>query len=191
MLYDRSSEFGCASCNCGVRASAHMGVFMKRAGSALLAFLMLAGAAPAQDDLSSAEKDFKEALRLQAPKPLEDALKKIVSINTAAAARVVLGGIKGSNETHLYWMLVNASASFSSREALAEVTKSILANKQSPVSRDMTSALGGNNTSGCESALVAILRDGTTDLQVLVVEHMMDVGQKETVEAVIETLRKG
>jgi hypothetical protein len=164
---------------------------MKRAGFSFLAILVLAGSSPVQDDLAASEKEFKEALRVQAPKPLEEALKKIVRINTPAAAKVVLNAIKGANEINIYWMLVNGAASFSSREALAEVTKTILANKSSPVSRDLVAALHGNHTSGCETALVTILREGTSDLQVLAVEHMMDVGQKETVEAVIEALRKG
>ncbi|HKS16577.1 MAG TPA: hypothetical protein VJU16_04640, partial [Planctomycetota bacterium] len=72
-----------------------------------------------------------------------------------------------------------------------EVTKSILANKSSPVARDLVAALHGNYTAGCEGALATILREGSADLQVLAVEHMMDVGQKASVEAVIEALKKG
>jgi hypothetical protein len=164
---------------------------MSKAGLALLAVLILPGVSSVQDDLASAEKDFKAAIAGQLPKPLEDAIKVLVKINTPAAAKVILGAIRGNNEIGIYWMLVNGAATFGSPEALQEVTKSILANKSSPVARDLVAALHGNFTSGCESALVTILREGSSDLQVLAVEHLMDVGQKATVEAVIETLKKG
>jgi len=164
---------------------------MSKAGFALLALLILPGVAGVQDDLAAAEKEFKTALAQQLHKPLEDAIKKLVKINTPAAAKVILGAIRGNNEPSIYWMLVNGAAGFGSPDALAETTKSILANKSSPVARDMVAALHGNFSSGCESALATILREGSPDLQVLAVEHMMDVGQKATVEAVIETLKKG
>ena len=164
---------------------------MSKAGLALLAFLVLPGFKGAQDDLSTAEKDFKTALNGQLAKPLEDAIRALVRINTPAAAKVVLGAVKGNHETGIYWMVVNGAASFGSPEALAEVTKVILSNKSSAVARDLVAAFQGNYTAGCEGALVTVLREGSTDLQVLSVEHLMDVGQKATVDAAIEILKKG
>jgi len=164
---------------------------MSKAGLALLALFLLPGFTPPQDEFAAAEKEFRQAMAGQATKPIEDAIKKLVKINTPAAAKVVLGGLKGASDTTIYWMIVNGAATFGSPEALAEVTKSILANKNSPVSRDLVAALHGNYASGCESALATILREGTPELQVLAVEHMMDVGQKATIEAVIEVLKKG
>jgi hypothetical protein len=164
---------------------------MRTAGFALAAALVLPGLLGAQDDLASAEKDFKSGLQAQAAKPLEDAIRKLVRINTAAAAKVIIGGLKAGNETGIYWMLVAGATAFSSQDALKEVTKHIIANKSSTLGRDLTSGLSGNFTDGCESALVAILKEGTVDLQMLAVEHMMDVGQKPSVEAVLEALREG
>jgi hypothetical protein len=164
---------------------------MSKAGLALLAVLILPGVSSVQDDLASAEKDFRTAITNQLAKPLEDAIRKLVKINTPAAAKVIVGAIKGNHENTIYWMLVNGAAGFGSPEALGEVTKLILANKSSPVSRDLVAALHGNFSSGAEVAMVAILREGPIELQVLAVEHLMDVGQKATVEAVIETLKKG
>lgn len=164
---------------------------MSKAGWALLAVLLIPAASPPQDDLAAAEKEFRSAIAAQIEKPLEDAIKKLVKINTPAAAKVILGGIKANNENGIYWMLINGAATFGSPDALAEVTKVILNNKMSPVSRDLVAALHGNFTAGCETALVAILKDGSPELQVLAVEHMMDVGEKITVEAVIEMLKKG
>src|SRR5688572_28624994 len=165
---------------------------MIKAGFALLSVLLLLPAfAPRADELADAEKEFRLAINNRLEKPLEDAIRKLVKINTPAAAKVVLGAIKGNNESTTYWMLVNGAAAFGSPEALDEVTKTVLANKSSPVARDIVAALQGNFTAGCESALVTILREGSSDLQVLVIEHMMDVGQKAVVEAVIETLKKG
>ncbi|HEU4338470.1 MAG TPA: hypothetical protein VFS19_00240 [Planctomycetota bacterium] len=164
---------------------------MSKVCLALLSVILLPAFAPRADELADAEKEFRHAINNQLQKPLEDAIRKLTRINTPGAAKVILGAIKGNNETSVYWMLVNGAAGFGSPEALAEVTKTILANKSSPVARDIVAALQGNFASGCESALVTILREGPADLQLLVIEHMMDVGQKATVEAVIETLKKG
>ncbi|HTF57233.1 MAG TPA: hypothetical protein VK661_08370 [Planctomycetota bacterium] len=164
---------------------------MRTAGLALAAVLVLPSLLGAQDDLASAEKDFKSAIQTQAAKPLEDAIRKLVRINNAAAAKVLIGGLKSGNDTGIYWMLVSGATAFSSPDALKEVTKYIIANKSASVGRDLTSGLSGNFTDACESALVAILKEGTVDLQVLAVEHMMDVGQKASVEAVLEALREG
>jgi hypothetical protein len=164
---------------------------MSKAGLGLLAVLVLSGASAPQDEFAAAEKEFRAAIGAQIEKPLEDAIRKLVKINTPAAAKTILGAIKLPNSTAIYWMLVNGAATFGSPDALAEVTRIILANRMSPVSRDLVAALHGNYTSGCETALVTILKEGTPELQVLAVEHMMDVGQKATVEGVIEALRKG
>jgi len=164
---------------------------MSKVCLALLSVVLLPAFAPRGDELADAEKEFRLAINNQLQKPLEDAIRKLVKINTPAAAKVILGAIKGNNETSIYWMLVNGAAGFGSPEALAEVTKTVLANKNSPVARDIVASLQGNFASGVESALVAVLREGPSDLQALVLEHMMDVGQKATVEAVIETLKKG
>ncbi len=164
---------------------------MSKAGLGLLAVLFLPGLSGPQDELTTAEKEFKMALAAQVPKPLEDAIRKLVGINTAAAAKVVLGAVKGNNENAIYWMIVHGAATFGSPEALAEVTKMVLANKSSPVARDIVAALHGNFTAGAEGAMVSILREGSSDLQVLAVEHLMDVGQKAAVEAAIDILKKG
>jgi hypothetical protein len=165
---------------------------MSKAGLALLAVLMLPGASPVQDkELAAAEKEFRAAMAGQAAKPLEDAIKKLVALNSPAAAKVILGGLKGASDTNIYWMLVNGAATFTAPEALGELTKLVLSNRTSPASRDLVAALHGNFSRGCESALAAILREGTPELQALAVEHMMDVGQKVTVEAVLEILKKG
>lgn len=164
---------------------------MSKAGLAILAVLVLPGLTGAQDDLAAAEKEFKNAIANQIEKPLENAIRKLIKINTPAAAKVILNAVKANNSTSIYWMLVNGATAFGTREALAEVTKLILANKSTPIARDLVAALHGNFTSGCESALISILQEGSPDLQVLAVEHMMDVGQKDSVEAVIGVLKKG
>jgi hypothetical protein len=164
---------------------------MSKAILALGALLLFSGPTSAQDDLGAAEKEFKTAIGQQLEKPLEDAIKKLVQNNTAPAAKTMLSAMRGNHSPSIYWMLVNGVASFGSPEALGEVTKMVLSNKSSPVSRDIVAALQGNRTSGCDGALATILREGSPDLQVLVVEHMMDVGKKETVQAVIDVLRKG
>ena len=165
---------------------------MIKSGAAFLAALaFLTGLTPVQDDFTSAEKEFRAALQGQAPKPLEDAIRKLVKINTPAAAKLILGGIRGNNDIGIYWMLVNGAASFGSHDALQEVTRIILANKASAIARDLVAALHGNFTAGVEGALLAILREGPVDLQVLAVEHLMDIGQKPSVEAALEMLKKG
>src|SRR5687767_3865958 len=109
---------------------------MSKAGLGLLAVLVLSGASAPQDEFAAAEKEFKAAIGAQIEKPLEDAIRKLVKINTPAAAKVILGAIKLPNSTSIYWMLVNGAATFGSPDALGEVTRIILANKMSPVSRD-------------------------------------------------------
>jgi hypothetical protein len=163
---------------------------MVKVGVVALAVLALPGLLGAQDDLAAAEKEFKSALQMQAGKPMEDAIKGLLKINSPAAAKVVLGGLRVQGETEVYWMIVNGAAAFTSTSALKEVTAHILANKTSPVARDLVSGLHGNSSPACETALIEILKEGNADLQILAVEHMMDVGEKSTVDAVIAALKQ-
>jgi len=163
---------------------------MRKAGLVVLAVLALPGLLGAQDNLASAEKDFRSALQAQAGKPMEDAIKALLKLNSPAAAKVILAGLKTPSESEIYWMIVNGAAAFGSTSALKEVTTHILGNQSSPVARDLVAGLHGNSTPACEAALIDILREGNVDLQILAVEHMMDVGEKDTVDAVLAALKK-
>lgn len=152
--------------------------------------LLVAAPAAGQDDLASIEKDFKAALALQAEKPLETAVRSLLKLNSAAAVKVMLPHLKAKVDVNIYWTLVRGSASFSSPEALAEVTKYILDNKSSGLARDLAAALHGNFGEGIEEALIALLEKGTSEIAILAVEHMQDVGTKRTVDVVLNELAK-
>ncbi len=164
---------------------------MTRLSAAVLVLALAIPAVSAQEDLGAVEKQFKMALQLQAEKPLEEAVRALLKINSPAAAKVVLGGLKNKVDVNIYWTLVRGSASFNGSEPLGEVVKFILENKSSSLGRDLAAALHGNFGEGIEGALLTLLKQGPPDIAIVAVEHMQDVGNKETVTTVLEMLQKG
>ncbi|MBI4565434.1 MAG: hypothetical protein HY716_12140 [Planctomycetes bacterium] len=165
---------------------------MKKLGGALLAGLVcLSPLWAQQEDLRSIEKDLKQGLKAQAEREVEKAVQALHKINTPEAVKVLLRGLRERLLPSTYWILVRGAAAFSSPDALGEVTGYILKYKQTPVARDMAAALHGNWTPACEGALIAILNKGTPELQALATEHLMEVGARDAVEAVLALLKKG
>jgi len=161
---------------------------MHRASSFII---VLALALPLAAQEGKAEKDFKAALDIQHERELEKACRQLVVQGTPDSAKLILTGLASPKlETNIYWILIRGGAAFSNTNALKVVTDYILTNKSKPVARDLTMALHNNFTPGVEAVMVEIFKDGPEDLRLLALDHLADIGGKDTVTAVIEVMKK-
>jgi hypothetical protein len=164
-------------------------------GVALL--LLLPGAVRAQDAL---EKDFKQALAAGAEKEIEKICRVLVTNGTAASAKLICDAIPGAYakatmkgedaEPDIYWIVIRAAAGFQNSNGLNVTAEFLVDNKSKPFARDLCMALHNNFSPPCEEAMCKVLAQGTEELRVSALDHLMDIGKKPAVAAVCELLKK-
>lgn len=159
--------------------------------SALLIALALGLALPLIGQDAKPEEKFRKALAAQNEKALEEACRELVAIGTPPMAKVILGSLATPKlETDIYWILIRACAAFGTTDGLQEVAEYVVRHKGQPASRDLAMALHNNFNVQVEGALIHILREGNEELRLLALDHLADIGRKDSVTAIIELLKK-
>ncbi len=162
---------------------------MSRASIFISLALVLAVPAFAQE--GKAEKDFKAALDLQNEREIEKAARQLVVQGDPGSAKLLLNSLANpKNEVDVYWIIIRACSAFSNTNALEAVTDYVITNKSKPVARDLTMALHNNFTPGCEAVMIKILKEGTEELRLLALDHLADIGGKDTAQAVVDVMKK-
>jgi hypothetical protein len=160
---------------------------MPRVGVVLLALL----AFPLAAQEGKAEKDFKAALAIQNERELEKACRQLVVQGTPDSAKLILNSLATPKlETDVYWILIRACAAFSNSNALDVVCDYVIQYKSKPAARDIAMALHNNFTPHVEKVMLRILAEGTEELKLLALDHLADVGGKDTVSAIIDLMKK-
>ena len=162
---------------------------MPRASAFIILALALAGTVRAQDN--QAEKDFKAALEIQNEREMEKACRTLVTLGTESAAKCILTGLTSPKvDTNTYWIMIRACAAFGNSGALKAVTDYALANKAKPIGKDLAMALQNNFSGAAEAAMLALLKEGSEEQRLIALDHLADIGGKDTAQAIVDIMKK-
>jgi hypothetical protein len=150
--------------------------------------------AAAQDDLKAADKAVREGLQAGSAKTLEAGVRAAVKINDAKALEMLLkyAARPGGEEAawmELYWLLLNGAAAMSAPEAMEAASDFILKNKARIISRDLMVSLIQQGHPGTRHAMHRILEKGEDDLRVMAADHLVDVGDRSSIDLLIATMK--
>lgn len=159
-----------------------------------LALLSTLCVAVAQDDLKAADKAIREGLQAGSAKALEAGVRAAVKVNDAKALEMLLKyaarpGGEESQWMELYWLLLNGAAAISAPEAMEAAGEFILKNKARIISRDLMVALTNQGHAGIRHAMHRILEKGEDDLRVMAADHLVDVGDRSSIDLLIATMK--
>lgn len=167
---------------------------MKKAILASLGVFLIVSFAvfPQAQDFKKVEKDFKDAIVKKDPASAEENVKKVISFNDEKAVKLLIEGINylQAGDDNLYWIIVKGLAAFTSKESLQEISKYIISNKTFNTARDILFTLQSNTTNNVAIVLNDILGKGTDELKLMAIDHMVTIQNKNTIQALIDALKK-
>ncbi len=173
-------------------------VFASRISPALvLAALVLlgpGGVALAQSAAQAREarEAFARAVGSGDATAVKGALGRLVGIGGEDAVELIVKALRrvpASNDS-LYWLLIQGASSFVDPPALERLGGLIVKLGRAGISRDLLYGLSSNRSPNVLRALAPIVRDGEGDLRLLAVQKVSQIVSRESVDILIEALKK-
>lgn len=141
--------------------------------------------------LSKYKKDLRLAIRRNSISLAKSTLKHLVGMDNKAAFRLIVKYLRRvpSQQEKMYWLLVNAAASFHSEAVLKELARFILAKKNSGFARDLVFALSQNPSTTTVIVLREVLKRGKYDLRLMAADQLSNIREASAVDALLEGWR--
>lgn len=149
------------------------------------AWLFAAGA------LDKAEKNLREGIYKGDVAKVKEAVNLIAQTNTAKALEILLKSLQSlsPDKPEIYWGVLKGLDSFTDQEAVKDLTDFILKNKNSPLGRDALFILKSNTSPSLVKLLTEVIEDGTDELRAIALDHLAEIRDKASVEALIALLK--
>lgn len=160
-----------------------MNPFVKLSATALVAVSFCLHAQNPADDLDGGIRD-------KSRNAVTKACAKIAQTNDARAAQILCDAVKKvkPEDEDIYWTIIRALAAFTNPDAINKVKDVVLASRGKPLSRDILYAFQSNSSEGVIGPFTDILKKGSDDLKIMVVDHFMSSPHKDCVPALIAGL---
>lgn len=158
-------------------------------------FLVVGGLAATQDggaDVKQLSKNLNKGLKGRSVANVQKALEGLVEINSPESVKAICSGLSRAptDDPTIYWMVVDAASSVTSKEALGELGEYLARNSKKPYARDVVYALQNNRSPYLAVVLGRMLEKGPDACQMMAAEFLADVPTKAAVDVLVAKLEK-
>ncbi|MBI5778189.1 MAG: HEAT repeat domain-containing protein [Planctomycetes bacterium] len=133
--------------------------------------------------------DLQDGIKKPDRELVKKAVEQLVLQNDTKACDTLISSANSTEDSGIYWILLEGLSRFTNTEVISKLTGYILANKSKSIGRDLLGAMKNNRSSSILPLLKEVIEKGTYEMRIECIHQLSAITTREALEVLCGFLK--